>query len=744
MLLKNLKIHTIEKPVKIKFIQAIIIIFTSFMLSGIFSSTVWAQYTTICHTILELVCIFISLASFFIVWYSYDRNSSINQIVCFGFLIVAIFDMYHAFYYQGLKLYPEGCFDLTTKYWLLGRLSEAVILLLTVSITTHPKINKWAGLIFSIGLAGGISHFVLLYNVHLPVLFTQGKGVSPLKIAIEYIIITLFLMGLYKLKDKINDRDILTYRYIFLALLIAVPGELCFTVFKTVTSFYNCSGHILKVAYYYYLFRGIFLSAITYPYDKLEEAGAYMKDILNGLPIGIITYDNNLKLTFANNKALDLLDCTLNDIIGLTDEQVHARFSDSGMNYRHLYNNPIKNELICIKSSSKKFIRLKATTQIIEGRGAMYLLTEAKKEQELENLQLQTKTILNAISNTVLMVDTNNKVIMCNKAYEDVTGLKANDLVGLDLNELNELLYISNKNLLTDAIQGKSTNKIHEVSIKTTNGNKKELVMNAATIFNVDGEIIGAIRIGSDVTNIKIEQQRLQQQEKLALLGVMASGIVHEIKNPLTSIKGFSQMIMAKASDERMKQYASIIVDEVNSANKVVTDFLTFAKPQPPVLKDTTVNELVKSMELVLDTQSFVKGVQTNFDLSSDETPIMVDEIQIKQVLLNIVKNAIEAMNETEEPKLNIITGLIKSSNKVFITISDNGKGMSLEAISQIGTPFFSTKDKGTGLGMSICYQIIKEHGGSIEIESELDKGTTFIITLPCKEAIEEKLCVSY
>lgn len=150
-------------------------------------------------------------------------------------------------------------------------------------------------------------------------MFFTEQGLTPAKIIIELIIILLFSVGVYNLKNALGDRDMLTYRYIFLALLIAIPTELCFTLCDTVDSFYNGLGHIFKIAYNYYLYRGIFVSAITFPYEKLEEAGKYTAEILNGLPIGLITYEDDLRVSFANQRAQEILAYNVEELHGLSD-----------------------------------------------------------------------------------------------------------------------------------------------------------------------------------------------------------------------------------------------------------------------------------------------------------------------------------------------------------------------------------------------------------------------------------------
>ena len=212
----------------------------------------------------------------------------------------------------------------------------------------------------------------------------------------------------------------------------------------------------------------------------------------------------------------------------------------------------------------------------------------------------------------------------------------------------------------------------------------------------------------------------------------MAAGIVHEIKNPLTAIKGFSQLIKYKDQDEKMREYAAMIDRETEIINNFISDFLTFARPSPPDLKQISLNKIVKSMKLIIDTNTFIRDIKVSFDLSPVDKLIVADANQLRQVILNIVKNAMEAVVDNEGSEIKISTKYHRRTKEMSVTIYNNGKAMTAEEKLMVGTPFFTTKAKGTGLGLSICFQIIKEHNGRIEIESEEGVGTSFIVYLPC------------
>lgn len=674
----------------------------------------WQTKMAIFHTGIELICVFTALAIFFAVWYTYEHNSPVDNLVGFGFLAVAVFDLFHTFYSQSLNLYPAGHYDISVKYWLLGRFSGALILLLTTVSSLRVAPNKWLGLFSAVTIPTTICYSVLFFPDFYPILLIKGQGLTPIKIASEYVIIGLYLLALLRMKNKnrINHRLLITYHYIFMATLIAIPGEICFTLYTDIPSFYQLLGHTLRIVFYGLLFKGIIASAVTYPYQKLHETNQTVHAILNALPTGVITSSQEGDLLFANRRA--------RVILGRHIDRVLPQFRSFEIKKRHI------DKVITINLLGSTPVKLRLDARFLADGTSLYLFNEAKSEQTLEYIKLQTLTILDAITNPVFIVNNHDIILMANKAFSAIAGIDIKAVAGTKLRSITDLLQVHSEQMFgteSTAITG------YKTILTTVQGNPKEFITYIAPITNVENEIIGHIFVSTDITGLAEQQIQLQQREKLAALGQMAAGIVHEIKNPLTTLKGFSQLINVKASDPVIRKYAQIMETEANDVNKVVSDFLMFAKPQP-VLTELALNELIQSIQVVLESNAFIHGVCTEFSLAPRELPVLADPSQIKQVILNIVDNAISAMEQTIEPCLHISTEL--TAKAMIIAISDNGIGIPEANIDKVGTPFFTTKDNGTGLGLSICYQIVKEHNGCITIDSEPGRGTTFRISLPC------------
>ncbi len=223
-------------------------------------------------------------------------------------------------------------------------------------------------------------------------------------------------------------------------------------------------------------------------------------------------------------------------------------------------------------------------------------------------------------------------------------------------------------------------------------------------------------------------RQEILQTERLKAVSTLASGMAHEIKNPLTVIKTFSEFLPQKMDDkEFLKKFTPMIAQEVDRINNLVHEILDFAKPTLPVLKETNVHNLIQNTLDLLSNQYIKHNIKINTDFRLDpNTSLLLDSNQIKQALLNILLNAIDAMPHGGQ--LNISTYYSLKGEKINIKIQDSGIGIDKEDIEHIFDPFFSKKDSGTGLGLAITHEIIKKHDGKIFVESIKGKGAAFIL----------------
>ncbi|MCF6410916.1 PAS domain-containing sensor histidine kinase [Pseudalkalibacillus salsuginis] len=273
--------------------------------------------------------------------------------------------------------------------------------------------------------------------------------------------------------------------------------------------------------------------------------------------------------------------------------------------------------------------------------------------------------------------------------------------------------------------QTKDSSKI-EFRVKNADGNWVVLECYGTVVLNQKNEVESFVTISRDITERKQTEDFLRKSEKLAVLGELAAGIAHEIRNPLTSLKGFTHLLKANAADENLEYY-DIMLSELERINTIVGEFMMLAKPQPRNVKPNDISKILKEATSLLEAQANLYNIQLLLDFDS-VLIVNCEADQMKQVFINLMKNAIESM-ESSGGLLVIRT--ISYKDSVTISFIDEGCGIPEEKLSNVGEPFYTTKEKGTGLGMMICNKIIENHHGSISIESELDKGTKVTITLP-------------
>lgn len=238
--------------------------------------------------------------------------------------------------------------------------------------------------------------------------------------------------------------------------------------------------------------------------------------------------------------------------------------------------------------------------------------------------------------------------------------------------------------------------------------------------------------------NLKKSQNILRRSDRLASLGTLIASLAHEIRNPLVSIKTFTQLLPERIDDDEFRNYfLKVASGEIDRLTSLINELLGFAKPSEPNLKGEDVNAIIDRMEVLIATEARKKNITITKNYAPNLPSVFVDAEQIKQVLLNILLNAIQAIEGQGEiwidTRIIRLTRDDKSEPFLQIEIRDTGIGISPENIDHVFDPFFSTRLEGSGLGLAISHQIVHEHGGFIDLESEVGKGTSFRIHFPLK-----------
>ena len=374
----------------------------------------------------------------------------------------------------------------------------------------------------------------------------------------------------------------------------------------------------------------------------------------------------------------------------------------------------------------------------LQGQLSRVRIKLSQQSKNLMELEALNDRIVESIASGLLTMDRDGKILSFNTAAEQILGHSFKDVAKKSISEvIPELTQHPDLDPLNLADENKRPRG--ELTIKTSQIQNLCLGFSFSPLTSANGQKIGSIMIFQDITEIKKMQDEVKRLERLAIMGTLAAGMAHEIKNPLGAMSGAFQMLHTEdANSPIAHRLVSIIEREMHRLTDLLDEFLWLSKP----VKRKETLKLVSLEPIVDDTITLIRskielntGVQFEKHILPD-CYIMVDESHFRQIIWNLLLNAFEAIDDQGSVKITterIMYEKIKPQPSPFIkiSVSDTGCGIQEEEISRIYEPFFTTKDTGTGLGLAIVQKIVDEHGGFIEIESKHGRGTIFSILLP-------------
>lgn len=348
---------------------------------------------------------------------------------------------------------------------------------------------------------------------------------------------------------------------------------------------------------------------------------------------------------------------------------------------------------------------------------------------EITKLQNYTKNIVDSINNGVISTDTNFFITSINRKGEDILGIGEKD-------EINITNILNDKNVL-DILNQAKEQKLQFTNIKTNinvDGEDKFLSITVLPLFNILDKVQGLVIIIQDKSREKNLEAQTVRADRLVAVGELASGIAHEIRNPMGIIKTISQTLLEESDEQDLSEGLEIIVKEVDRANKVINGILNFAKPLDNEMKKISLNELFK--EVILITDKYLSANNANMELFiGKDINIEADKEKLKQVFINLIFNGVQSMDKGG--KIFVTTELREKG--VNISFKDTGTGIKKENLKKVFNPFFTTKEQGVGLGLSVSDRIIQDHNGYLAVDSIEGEGTQIDIYLPMQQKVGAK-----
>lgn len=361
-------------------------------------------------------------------------------------------------------------------------------------------------------------------------------------------------------------------------------------------------------------------------------------------------------------------------------------------------------------------------------RQSHYDVQLTETTQTLANLRALHERIVESIRSGVVTTDLQGRIYIFNAAAEEITGYRAEDVrgqgVSIFFGDIEERTRQS-----MSAVEAGETSPRFEADCLTADGLRLRLGFSIFPLFAESGETTGLVITFQDLTQVRALEDTSRRQDRLAAVGRVAASIAHEIRNPLAAMRGSIQVLRSEMDgNSSQAELMEIILRESDRLNRIITDYLTYARPRSQAHISTDVRELLQETFILLRHSPELQALHKLEEDYPDE-PLMMnaDASQLKQVFWNIARNALQAM-----PHGGTLRAELKHSagNRLRITFTDTGRGMSPEQVEHLFEPF-SSRTGGTGLGLSIVYQIIRDHGGTINVRSREGQGTTIAIELP-------------
>jgi two-component system NtrC family sensor kinase len=394
---------------------------------------------------------------------------------------------------------------------------------------------------------------------------------------------------------------------------------------------------------------------------------------------------------------------------------------------RHKDGSPIHalNSCVAIRDASGGFVRF---------QGSLVDITERRNiERRLGEEQEFVRRLVACFPDIIVVLDKHGRYTFVSPRVQEFLGYTPEEYVGMDLGgRPHPDDRASVMEFFSSLVAGKTSFGTVEYRTAHKNGGWRTFRANAGPLTDAEGKIIGIVASARDVTESKRLEQQLLQSEKLAAIGQMVSGVAHELNNPLTAILGMSDLVRERATDDASRRQIELVQKQARKAVELVQGLLNFSRPSRPKSQHVRLAELINR---AIELQQFVlasRNITVDFDAASQSPEIQADPNQMVQVFVNLLANAEQSIAASRDHgKISI--RIAEREGKAEIVVDDDGPGVPAEIRSKIFDPFFTTRRStgGTGLGLTICLVIVKEHGGTIEVQSSSAGGGRFRILLP-------------
>ena len=739
------------------------------------------------HTLLELIAIAVSVMVFALAWSLRDKRDSCHRtLLGVGFLAVCLIDLAHTFSYPGMPalVTPSGP-EKAINFWLAGRLVTACVLLIAAIIPggNWRSFPSYTALMAALGIAGGIWWIGLFHEDWLPPTFVAGAGLTSFKVAVEYVVVGLFVLaaGIF----FVNGYRARGTKRMWLgaAAWVLALAELYFTVYSTTSDVFNLLGHVYKVYAYYLVYHAIFAAGVAAPYRELELEQTWLESLLSSIPNPVWLKDPDGAYVACNVASKAITGREQADVVGKTDYELFDRehaelFRENDLLALSGGKVNINREWIDTAAAGNRlFETAKTPVRSPDGTllGVLGIAHDITDQQAVaENLRQLTVSLEREIAERR---EAQARLTIVNQRYDAVIRAMPIPLMVVspqgDILSWNEAAYRSFGYAEADMLSGSGralfsgvsaevfddalraaepSNQFQgiEVTCRHKDGRDVPALLYQSAVRSAAGSILAIVFAIEDVSERRSIEAQLRQSQKMEAVGQLTAGIAHDFNNILAVVVGNLDMLLDdEAPPDKARALVRSALDASLRGAAMTQRLLAYSRKQPLEPTVIDLNQLLLN-EVTLLTRSLEESVSVDVDVADHLWNVRADASRLQDAILNLALNARDAM-----PKGGTLTIRARNASLddaftarrpetvpgdyVELSVSDTGIGMSSELLEQATEPFFTTKPvgQGSGLGLSMVYGFVKQSGGHLDIESQAGKGTKVTIYLP--RAAEEE-----
>lgn len=733
------------------------------------------------HTALETFAIVVAILTFAIGWT--PGMPAPRNIVLLGcaFLGSSLLGFGHLLSYEGMPDFvtpsnPEKAIF----FWLALRILSGGALLFVALSSWQPVVTRFQRYLYLAGVliyTAAVYWAVLFHQDSLPHTFIPGEGLTPLKIGLEYLTAVIHLMAAAAFFVRARAPQPFDVGSLLIAVLVSGMGGFFFTLYAQVTDHFNLLGHVYNVIAYGFICKAVFVDNIRLPYVRLlqsqqalREANQFNAALFEQNSVGIHVFDAHGISLRCNPAHERLWQIPARETIGKfnirQDPQIQKILGAEALD--RLFKGEVEQfvvedaylDPVLSGFTQGRARRIAAALFSIRDAGGQIHRVVVMEADITERRQVQRAlqkerdfiaTVLDTAGAMVIVLDPEGRILRFNRAAEQVSGYRSREVMNKRIWEIyrpaGEKEFF--KSAIATLLAGQPYSRFEKYcSVK--DGGSRTITWSNTAVYDEQHRVEYIICTGIDITEVRRAEEEAQRHladlarvSRITMLGEMASAMAHELNQPLSAVVNYTQGCIRRmqagtgdsAALQGAMEQASQQAQRASDIIRRIRDFMRKGEVQRSLVN---LNELVRNVMELAQTDVRRHSIQVVLDLAEPLPSVFADAIQIEQVILNLLRNAMEAMEKTavEKRSLRIRTS-VKDGGVVEFSVQDTGTGLSPEVLDLLFAPFYTTKPEGMGLGLSISQSIVEAHGGSMHATINPQGGATFEFTLPVEEDSE-------